>query len=270
MPDHAIQKPSLFISHAATDAEFAAALQSEIEKIFANGVTVFCTSSPGALNPGTDWLSTIEEKLKTAQAIIVMVTPTSIERPWVWFEVGASWHRSRDGYCRIYPLCAPEIDVGSLPPPLDRLQALSMGKAIDLKLLFEGLARQFGFGNVSSFRASNIQKRIPKYRTVQLKTVDQEARTFYSGRYSGYADAELIEVIDARLFAPDRTMYPYGEREGKIFQGKLLHFREVDKQLDLPPGTAKRLLNSAASRYGYKPALETENVVRYKDPRITP
>ena len=38
MPEHAIKKPTLFISHATSDAEFANAVKQEIEKVFANGV----------------------------------------------------------------------------------------------------------------------------------------------------------------------------------------------------------------------------------------
>lgn len=68
MADHEIKKPVLFISHASSDAEFANAVKQEIEKIFANGVSVFCTSSPGTISVGTDWLADIESKLAVAQA----------------------------------------------------------------------------------------------------------------------------------------------------------------------------------------------------------
>jgi hypothetical protein len=83
MTDHEIKKPTLFISHAASDAEFANAVKQEIEKVLANGVNVFCTSSPGAILVGKDWLSDIGEKLAVAQAIVAIVTPVSIERPWL-------------------------------------------------------------------------------------------------------------------------------------------------------------------------------------------
>jgi len=72
---------------------------------------------------------------------------------------------------KICPLCAPEIDAGSLPSPLDRLQALSMGKALDLKKLFEALIEQFGFGKIESFRVGNITKKIPKYKNVKTTEV---------------------------------------------------------------------------------------------------
>lgn len=268
MIDHKINKPTLFISHASSDADFANAVKQEIEKVFANGVSVFATSSPGAIPVGQDWLSNIEEKLDLAQAIIAIVTPVSIERPWLWFEIGATWSKGRAGECRIYPLCAPEVELSSLPSPLDRLQALSMGRATDLKLLFEALISQFGFGKISTFRASNISKRIPKYKDVKVVDTDLNEKIFYSGRYTGYSDEELMEVIDTQLFQPDEeTFKKYAVlesgREALIHNGKLLHFRQIDRSLDLPPGTARRLLNDVAERYGLSPTLETENVVRY-------
>ena len=263
MADHKIEKPSLFISHATSDGEFANAVKAEIEKMFANGVNVFCTSSPGSIPVGHDWLDDIESKLKSSQATIVIITPVSIERPWLWFEVGATWERGREGQCKIYPLCAPEIDMGSLPSPLDRLQALSMGKSQDLKMLFEALINQFGFGSISTFRSTNITKRIPKYKDVNVVEVDRNERKLYSGKYTGYTDEELMEVIDAEFFYPDHEK-SYGNRENRISYGMLIHFRDIDKRLDLPPGTAKQLLNKVAERYDLAPEYENINVVRYK------
>ncbi len=97
-------------------------------------------------------------------------------------------------------------------------------------------------------------------------------RSFYSGKYSGYTDEELMEVIDTGLFGPDEAKYAiystiHSDREDLIHNGKLLHFREIDKNLDLLPGTAQRVLNKVAKRYGLKPLLETEHLVRYKTNR---
>lgn len=232
MTNHEIVKPKLFISHATTDGEFANAVKQEIEKVFANGVDVFCTSSPGTIQVGSDWLRDVENKLAAAQAVIVIVTPVSIERPWVWFELGATWSKGRAGTCKIYPLRAPEVEMSDLPSPLDRLQTLSMGKAADLKLLFQALIGQFGFGKISSFKATNITKRIPRYKDVKIRDVDLNEKQLYSGPYSGYSDEELMELIDTEVFFPaDKNYTDYGGgllqgREDLIHNGKLLHFRE--------------------------------------------
>lgn len=267
MTNHEIKKPTLFISHATSDGEFAEAVRQEIDKVFANGINVFSTSSPGAIPVGNDWLSDIENRLNSAQAIIAIVTPVSIERPWLWFEIGATWLNGRKGDCRIYPLCAQEINLSELPEPLSRLQALSLGKATDLKMLFEGLIKQFGFGNITSFRASNITKRIPKYKNVKVKDVDLGDRAFYSGKYTGYSDEELMEVIDSKVFYEKKDlmiMFDQG-REDSIRFGKLIHFRQLDKDLELPPGTSRRLLVSVAERYKLVPYQQTDNIVRFQE-----
>ncbi len=70
---------------------------------------------------------------------------------------------------------------------------------------------------------------------------DLNEKIFYSGRYTGYGDEELSEVIDTLLFQPDKEKYRkhlWNDREDLIHNGKLLHFREIDRKLDLPPGTA--------------------------------
>ena len=275
MTNHEIKKPTLFISHATSDGEFAEAVKQEIDKVFANGINVFSTSSPGAIPAGNDWLSDIEDRLNTSQAIIAIVTPVSIERPWLWFEIGATWLNGRKGDCKIYPLCAQEINLSELPEPLSRLQALSLGRATDLKLLFEYLIKQFGFGNIATFRATNITKRIPKYKNVKVKDVDLGDRAFYSGKYTGYSDEELAEIIDTELFySHDNSSIdehqmiwgaPVPGREDEIKLGKLLHFRQVDKDLELPPGTAKRLLDSVAERYNLVPYYQTDNVIRFHE-----
>lgn len=267
---HHIEKPTLFISHASTDASFAMAVQQEIDKVFANGVEVFCTSSPGAVRVGQDWLTDIEAKLASAKALIAIVTPTSIERPWLWFELGASWSSGRSGACRIYPLCAAEVSLSDLPPPLNRLQALSLARAPDIKLLFEALIAQFGFGDVKRFRASNITTRVPKYSRVKILDADLNDRPLYSGPYAGYADDELMEVIDTKLFHPSESPSTFRthineDREQYIGNGRLLHFRAIDSSLELPPGSARRLLNTVAKRYRLVPILETDNLVRYRN-----
>jgi len=52
--EHEIMKPNLFISHATSDGEFATTVKQEIDKVFANGINVFCTSSPGTITVGND------------------------------------------------------------------------------------------------------------------------------------------------------------------------------------------------------------------------
>jgi hypothetical protein len=168
-----IDKPTIFVSHAATDEPIASLLQRAIEQVFANGVNVFASSVPGTIAPGSDWLRSVRESLDAAAAVVVIVTPISIQRPWVWFEVGASWARMEQDKGRIYPLCVPEIALGELPEPLGRLQALSLGSTADVRQFFDQLITQFGFGLAAAIDTLDIPAQLPRYDDLPIAGSDR-------------------------------------------------------------------------------------------------
>ena len=263
------EKPVIFISHAATDRPIAEILRSEMDRVFANGIHVFASSVPGIVKPGADWLNDIKENLAKATAVVVLITPVSINRPWIWFEVGAYWSRLQTGSGRIYPLCALEIDLSNLPEPLNRLQALSLGKADHVKLFFQELCDLFDFGNMKGFKGSAITKRIPKYTALKIDPSDLKTGTIYSGPYEEYSDEELEEVIDENLLYSEyiaiqeyKTLYT--SRDSTIFNGKLVHYQFVDDNLKVPTGTSKRLLKKVAARYDLMADKETDHTIRFK------
>jgi hypothetical protein len=257
------RSPLFFISHAATDEPIVRVLHDELNRIFAKGVDVFATSVPGVVQPGTEWLDSINENLEKASAVIVLLTPVSLNRPFIWFEVGASWSRARQNEGVILPVCVPEVDKGSLPEPLSRLQALSLDKAVETKLLFQTLADLFGFGNLKGFRASTIKAKLPKYATLPVAESDLRAGAVYRGPFEGYTDDELREVIVENMLNKawkDR----WGEFVSDHFRGGLIHFRQVDDKLELPPGTAKRLLPQLATdRYYVMITQHMANTIRF-------
>ena len=258
-----IEKPIVFISHTTTDYPIANILNAEIKRVFANGVQVFASSVPGTVKPGADWLNEVEENLDKAKAVIVLITPISINRPWIWFEIGASWSKTLMGSGKIYPLCSPEIDFSELPEPLNRLQALSLGKASHVKLFFQTLCDQFGFGNMKGFKGSVITTRLPKYSELKIDQSDLSTGTIYSGPYEGYSDDESKEVLDDNFLLPELSNLP-SITERSISSGKLIQYHEIDEKLKLPPNTSKRLIKEVALRYHLVPSQEWENNIRFR------
>ena len=104
----------MFISHAARDAKTAERLKKLIQNVFLDNHDVFLSSD---LTGGDDWLAEITEFLKKKPLTLVLVTKSSLNRPWVWFEVGASWHAG----ATVIPVKA--ADIRRLPDPLARRQA---------------------------------------------------------------------------------------------------------------------------------------------------
>ncbi len=198
-----LRKPTLFISHATYDAEFANAVKQEIETVFAKGIHVYSTSSPGSVAAGKDWLEDMETRLEAAQAVVVIITPVSIKRPWLWFELGATWLKSRRGKSAIYPLCAPGMNALDIPEPLNRLQLLAVDRRGDLRRFFKALITQFGFGNLSSFRPSRINESIPSYEELKIAAADLDSDST-SLRYAW----KFISEHHSLNLTNDRTIDP--------------------------------------------------------------
>ncbi len=126
---------TVFLSHAASDASISLLLKDEFEKRIP-GLTVFCSSDPTDLPPGTKWSPEIQHALERSSVLILVASGRSLNRPWVWFECGTFWFRGR----RIIPLCLGEVRKGELRPPLSELQAVNGDDPHDLRTVLEALS----------------------------------------------------------------------------------------------------------------------------------
>lgn len=80
----------LYVIHAAHDHALAKFLQEEIEAQIPTW-RVFVASKAGQIPTGSEWLNEIHDKLRLAASYLLLLTPTSIRRYWVWYEAGAAW-----------------------------------------------------------------------------------------------------------------------------------------------------------------------------------
>jgi len=82
------QNNVIFISHAVEDKEVAEEVKKQIENVMGTSIEVFVSSVPDSIDPGSEWLDRIIECLMKADAILVIITNTSINKRFVWFEIG--------------------------------------------------------------------------------------------------------------------------------------------------------------------------------------
>src|SRR5687768_4676532 len=78
----------VFISHATADKWLAMVLCAKIE---AAGAKTFRDDRD--INGGDDIPDAIREAITRADEMVVLLTPASVNRPWVLMEVGAAWQR---------------------------------------------------------------------------------------------------------------------------------------------------------------------------------
>lgn len=87
------QNALVFISHDSRDAEIAEAFSRLISSVSAGVLKSFRSSDKKGnqgIEYGIEWYPEIMKKLETASDVVCLLTPYSINRPWILFEAGVA------------------------------------------------------------------------------------------------------------------------------------------------------------------------------------
>ncbi len=104
--------PHAFLCHASEDKEIARPLA---EKFQQNSIETFYDE--WEIGPGDSLIQKINAGLGNCTHFIALLTPISIQKPWVKVEMDAGLVRNIEGECKFIPLrCG--LDVGQLSPLL--------------------------------------------------------------------------------------------------------------------------------------------------------
>jgi tetratricopeptide (TPR) repeat protein len=141
----------IFISHTHTDQPIADALRKLVEDLFEKRVTVNYSSRKeleGGISPGEDWFRWIVNQVREADQALILLTPASIQKPWVVWEAGAvagaSFAQSPDDV-RVLPLVFG-LKGNEVPTPFARTQLISGTEDADLQKLVDVLFKRFATG----------------------------------------------------------------------------------------------------------------------------
>lgn len=243
------ERPLIFVSHASVDADLAKVLGEQIESVLGSeNIEVFVSSNDDAIDAGTAWFERVVNALQKTEALVVLLTPNSVDRRWVWFEVGYIW-RKMDAEKHIYPLAISSSQ--SIPHPLNTLQAKFLDSEGQIKNFFDRLCAQFGFGVIGNANLSQL--------------VNNAKNSSYYPRPSQLSDDERREILREHINEAAKTFQEKFNAVGEhLFTGKLIRFDQLDKELELPIGSSKAFLIEIADEFGLAPQEEHMNTVRLR------
>jgi len=135
-----LEKRLIFISHIHEDADFASAIKAWLEESFLGAVELFVSSSPDSLPPGSDWPREIKSALVDASIMLLLLSPRSLTRRWIYFEAGAAYVKN----VPVVPLCVAGLALSDLEPPLSFLHGLSISDMTSRATLLELVAKHAG------------------------------------------------------------------------------------------------------------------------------
>ncbi|MFT8799525.1 toll/interleukin-1 receptor domain-containing protein [Acetobacter orientalis] len=174
--------PTVFISHITRENKIASSLKSEIDDSLLGGVQVFQSSDPNSIGMGDNWLKVIDQNLNTCDALILLVSPESVDRPWINFEFGAAWARR----ISVIPIVHSGMTLGKLPIPMSLQQGFELTNTQGMQGLIGKLA---GLANLRApvrnyEKFCSDVKRLEdisyKYREalIEIKSIDEEVYKF--------------------------------------------------------------------------------------------
>lgn len=133
----------LFLSHDSRDHERAEILSRMIGRITLGQISVWNSSDSsanGGLKPGQVWLDEIRARLAVSKAIVVLLTPTSLSRPWLLFESGFG---AAQLACDVIPVCLGIDRLGDIPFPLAMYQTYQLSDYESLKRFTHKLTAKY-------------------------------------------------------------------------------------------------------------------------------
>lgn len=140
----------IFLSHIHEESALARLVKQALEEEFSGFVEVFVSSDGTSIPAGSNFLKRIEDGLVGCIGAIYLISPTSVQRNWINFELGAVWVRNvinlRDGRPDIptLPVCHSGLTPRELPAPLNNLNGVSANRASQLEFAFKSLQAAVG------------------------------------------------------------------------------------------------------------------------------
>ena len=159
MPDDVSQQ-SIFVSHTHSDEELAHAIRDAVQTIFGDAVLVTYSTNKeldGGIKPGDDWFRWIGQQVRDAKVALILLTPSSIQKPWVLWEggavAGAALADTGGGERKLRPV-SYKLNGADIPTPFGRDQVTDGLLKDDVSRLFEDLLRQFALPREKIIRAA--------------------------------------------------------------------------------------------------------------------
>jgi len=148
----------IFISHIHEEKDLAILIKQAIEEEFSGFVDVFVSSDGTSIPAGSNFLKRIEDGLVNCIGALFLISPVSVKRNWINFELGAVWIRnaisirSEGDEIPALPLCHSNMTPSDLPQPIGNLNAIVANKASQLEFAFRSI--QVAVGGKGSLRTN--------------------------------------------------------------------------------------------------------------------
>lgn len=165
-----------FISHSHDDNKITELLANLLKKITLDQIAPWYSSdksASGGISMGEMWFAEIIKQIEESNVLIPIVTPNSINRPWLYFESGIAQSIKT---CLIIPVC---IGIGrdQLYPPLSQYQTFQLSDYRSFKEFIEKILNKYGVKFDEDFARAQIEKTISELSKIKFEDIYNDPKT---------------------------------------------------------------------------------------------
>jgi hypothetical protein len=161
----------IFISFTSKEQELANKIKVLLNNAFKGKIDFFF--SPDDILAGDEWKKRLRYVLKNYDAIMSILTPRFIERPWAYVEWSAFWLRGKTTYI----LMTEDLQHKSLIDPMKDTQIIKLFNEEDVKKFLRKLAQEAGIEDIPYNCAFDIANQT---KLIYDKLNDLEEKKKYS------------------------------------------------------------------------------------------
>ena len=194
---------NFFISHYSGDKEIAAIIAVLLRRISLGQLNTWFSSDDGnnGLLPGHKWFEEIIQQLKKSKAVVVLLTPDSLNRQWLYFESGIG-EALED--CEIIPVVIGLKGFNEIPFPLALYQSYNLS---DYESLRKFVLKLLGKYNVvfdeemaqpvlsKAVKEITNQLAISQKKSENISNQDLEENVLFD-KLKGHFDKRFLNLIE--------------------------------------------------------------------------
>lgn len=213
-----------FISHYSGDNKIAKLLSDTLCRITLEMLSSWYSSDnsgDNGLMAGDIWFDQILSKISESKAVVVLLTPNSINQPWIYFESGIGQALAN---CKVIPVCIG-IKKENILPPFGLYQCYPLNDYRSVIEFFSKLLAIFSIKFDEGLVSGIIKDLVSEISKVtfgpQIKEDESDPNIkLILEELKNHMDKRFIEVLEKQKY------YGIENKQGKIIQSKKYEYIE--------------------------------------------
>lgn len=190
---------NFFLSHYSKDEDVAKIIAKSLSMITVDQIIPWYSSDSsesGGLKPGNIWFNEILSKIQQSKVVVVILTPNSINRPWLYFESGMAQSLEE---CEVIPVCVG-TKRDSVSAPLGMYQCYQLTDYKSLRDFFGKLLAKFGITFYEEMAKNILEKAITDLSKITFELEESENDSVNIdekiSELKTHIDKRFVELLD--------------------------------------------------------------------------